>query len=92
MASKWGYMRGRYCVVIDVVKASNGWYPPRYEIFDGNPSDGAKLVKRQDFVAGPDFPNRDEASRQALAVAESWLAKHRSASGHEKAQSSTGPA
>lgn len=90
MDSKWGCMRGRYCVVVDVFKASNGWYSPRYEIFDGNPSNGAKLVKRQDFPAGRDFPNRDEAGRLALEIAESWIAKKRLADGNGKAQASTG--
>jgi hypothetical protein len=75
MSCKWGVMQGRYCVVIDVSKASTGWYSPRYEIFDGNPSQGAKSVKLETFPAGPDFPDRVVASRFASEMAGAWIAR-----------------
>jgi hypothetical protein len=86
MTSKWGVMKGHYCVVVDAWKASNGWYSPRYEIFDGNPSDGAKSLKRETFPAGSNFPNRVVASQFASEMAESWIAERIGANGYKEGQ------
>jgi hypothetical protein len=81
-------MKGHYCVLVDVWKASNGWYSPRYEIFDGNPPDGAKSLKRETFPSGSNFPNRVIASQFASEMAGYWIAE-RGANGYEKGQDAT---